>query len=248
MRLRFVNAFIYAGIAVLTASIIGYPLRMAWQAATRRYAYTPDLDAPWVWLALGVALAAVVASTAGRLLQGRRAGLIRYAALIGVLALAFASRRMANAPVRPTVEDALSHLVARVEIAADASFAREKLYPSNIDALTKQWPDELTDIGYFQRGAVLLRSRLSVVENTYGPVLAAPAHVRPGDVVFALSADRKRYWLTAFVLDRAGRIVPFADSAGRVIVASAFEGRPASRLDPLFPEYPNKMPVPGSPM
>jgi hypothetical protein len=242
MKLRIINAVLYTAMALFAASIIGAPLRLALRAITQRYSYTPDLEAPWVWVMLGLALVVAIASTAGRLVQGRRAGLIRYAMLIGVLAMSFAARKLVPAPSRPTVTDALSHLIARSELAADASFSREKRYPVDIDALTPQWADEIRDMGYFRRGGRLLRSRLFVVSETYGPVLVAPADARPGDVVFAVSSDRKRYWMTAFVLDRAGRLAPFTDSAGRAVVASAFDGRPASRLDPLFPEYPNKVP------
>jgi hypothetical protein len=214
----------------------------------KRYSYVPDLDAPYIWLALGLALVIAIATTAGRLLQGRRAGLIRYGMLIAVLAASFAARKLITVPERPTVYDALSHLVARTELAADAVFQREKHYPVEVQALTPQWPDELRSMGYYHRGGRPLRSRLFVVTETYGPVFVAPAEARPGDLVFAVSSDRRRYWLTAFVLDRSGRIVPFADAAGRAVVASAADGRPASRLDPLFPEYPNKIPHAGAPL
>jgi hypothetical protein len=162
-----------------------------------------------------------------------------------VLAGSFAARRSVTPPARPTVEDGLSHLVARAELAADAVFSRTKRYPDAPAALTPEWPPDLLDLGFYQRGALPFRSALHVLPDVYGPALVAPPQTHPGDVVFALTPDHRHYWLTAFVLNAFGRVVPLTDASGRAIVASAVDGHPASRLDPLFPEYPNKLPVPG---
>jgi hypothetical protein len=134
----------------------------------------------------------------------------------------------------------VAHLVARVELACDAAYDHDKSYTDDVSTLTAAWPDTLRDLGFFRRGAIALRSQLLVLHDTWGPALAPPAGARPGDVVLALSRDRKSYWITSFEIDRGGRIAPLVDQRGRAVVASAANGRAASRLDPLFPDYPNK--------
>jgi hypothetical protein len=240
MRLRLVTALVYALIAAAGIATIASQLQMSWSALTEPFSYLPDLTLPWMWLALGFALAAGVMDAVRRMASGTRVGLVRYVAILLGVAAAFTARKYVRPPGHPEVEDGVAHLVARVELAANESYDHEKRYSADIRGLTATWPDDLRDLGFFRRGAEPLRSRLHVVSDTWGPALAPPAGIRPGDVVLALSRDGQSYWITSFTLDRSGRIAPLVDARGRAIVASAANGRAASRLDPLFPEYPHK--------
>lgn len=240
MRLRLVTGLIYALLAFLGVATIGARVRLSLAALLHRYSYLPDLSLPWVWICLAAVLALVLADALRRLLAGRRVGLGRYASILLLLGLCFLARKLLITPARPTIDDGAAHLVARVELAADAVYNETKLYTDDVERLTQQWPAELLNLGFYRRGGVPLRSRLTVVHDGAGPELVAPAQVRPGDVVLVLSRDRKSYWITCFRLDRSGRVTPVSDERGRVIVATASNGHVASRLDPLFPEYPHK--------
>ncbi len=240
MALRLLTGLIYALLAFLGVATIGSQLRLSLAAAIHRYSYVPDLSFPWVWIGLACALALVLADALRRLFAARRAGMARYALILLLLGFCFLARKVLITPLRPTIDDGAAHLVARVELAADAVYSQTKEYTDDAERLTEQWPPELRSLGFFRRGGLLLRSRLTIVHDGYGPQLVAPPDVRPGDVVLVLSGDRKSYWITCFRLDRNGRITPVIDERGRVVVATAANGRPASRLDPLFPEYPHK--------
>jgi hypothetical protein len=175
-------------------------------------------------------------------------GLARYVALLLAAALALAARRALPTPRRPPVADAQLHLLARLEAAADQAFGRSQQYPTDAAPLEASLPDELRRLGFFARGARPLESAVVVVGGVDGPVLRPPGEVRPGDLVFATDPARRRYWITAFVLDRRGRAAPAVDEAGRVRVAAGADGRASSRLDPLFPEYPRTLqPTPRAP-
>jgi hypothetical protein len=240
VRLRLVTGLIYALLAFLGVATIGTEVRLALAALIHRYSYLPDLTHPWVWVGLAAALALALADALRRLLAGSRVGMARYAAILLILGFCFLARKVLVTPSRPTINDGVAHLVARVEVAADAVYNASKEYTDDTERLTEQWPPELRSLGFFGRGGLPLRSRLSVLHDGAGPELVAPPEVRPGDVVLVLSRDRKSYWITCFRLDRAGRVAPVTDERGRVVVATAANGRPASRLDPLFPEYPHK--------
>ena len=136
------------------------------------------------------------------------------------------------------MQAALAHLVARVEAAADQAWADERRYPLDAAVLSRDIPPVLRDLGFRRRGARALLSRVTVVPQATGPVYVPPEELRPGDVVFAVDGGRAAYWITGFRLER-GRLRPFTTD-GRVVVAAGRQGRPASRLDPLFPEYPRK--------
>lgn len=241
MVLRIVTLLVYAFVAAMAVAAIGPSTRLSWRALIQPYAYAPDLTLPWVWLALTLAVAVAIAATARRMLAGRRVGLRRYVAVLVVGAVALSVRRYVVVPSRPTVEDGVAHLVARVEVACDDAYAQKKEYPDDVPTLTARWPAELRELGFYRRGALPLTSRLLVVPNTWGPALRPPPGAHPGDVVLTLSQDRRSYWISAFSLDRLNRLVPLTDERGRAIVASATNGRAASRLDPLFPEYPSRI-------
>jgi hypothetical protein len=241
MRLRIITLLVYATLAAVAVGTIAPMTRLAFLAASRRFSYAPDLTVPWVWLALTLAVAITIYTAATRIASGRKVGLGRYGAILIAGAVAITVRRYVPVPSRPTVEDGIAHLVARAEMASDDSYDRDKQYTDDVAALTAQWPAELRELGFYKRGAVALRTRLLVLHDTWGPALSAPPGTQPGDVVLSLSRDRRSYWISAFTLDAAERLAPLTDERGRAIVASAANGRVASRLDPLFPEYPHRI-------
>ncbi len=246
-RLRLLNALVYAGLALFAIASVAAPLLSAVRVITRPYSYAPNLTLPWFWVALAAFVCAAIFDGSRRIAAGQRAGLPRYVAILLAVGLALSAGRMLQPPRRPIVEEALAHLVARAELAASAAYSRDKHYPDSPAPLLDQWLPELRALGYYQRWARPLRSELIIAPNATGPVFIAPAGTQPGDVVLALSADRQHYWLTAFVLDKMGRVALLLDHGGRALVASASEGHVASRLDPLFPEYPNKLSPPTRP-
>lgn len=242
--LRVINALTYGFFAALGAALLARPLLASVRALVSRFSYVPDLILPWLWMGFAVALFLTVADVARRLLARRRVGMLRYATLLVVVGLIGAARKSAAAPARPTVDDALAHIVARVEGAADAYWARHDRYPSEPEVLEKDLPELVRDLGFRQRGARALQGQVRVVPDASGPVFIAPDDVRPGDTVFAVSADARTYWITAFALSATGRPTPHTGRGGRVLVASGRNGHASSRLDPLFPDYPSKSPGP----
>lgn len=245
MKLRILNALLYFALTVIALSTIAAPLRAALGALVSRYSYAPDLRAPALWIGLAAVLLALVADIGRRLASGRRAGLPRYAALLVLTAAAIGAVKALPPPARVPVSEALGHLLARTELAADRAFAQDHRYPVDPAVLAADFPDFVRAQGFHARGARSLESRLHVVEGAFEPVFRAGDEIRPGDLVFAVDSSRTRYWLTAFTLDRKGAVVPYSDGRGRILVATGADGRPASRLDPLFPEYPTKsVPLP----
>jgi len=240
MRLRVLTAVVYVVLAFLAVATIAPETRLALAALVYRFSYLPDLTLPGLWLGLALGVTIVIADAARRMAAARKVGLGRYAVILLLTGIAFGARRNVTTPARPSVQDGVAHLVARVELAMDTAYDRDKQYTDDVAALTHAWPDELRDLGYYRRGAWLLRSHLVVVHDAAGPALAPTDETAPGDVVVALSDNHKSYWITSFGLDHAGRVVPLVDERARAIVASATNGRVASRLDPLFPEYPHK--------
>lgn len=240
MRLRLITTLVYAALAFVGVATIAQNVRFALVAVVNPYSYEPDLVWPWLWLAIVAGLGFAFADAVRRIAAQSRVGMARYASILLLLGIAFLARKNVTAPARPTIDDGAAHLVARVEVAEDAAYDETHTYTDDKARATQQWPPELRDLGFFRRGGLLLRSRLFVEQDGSGPALAPPDDVRPGDVVLVLSSDRQSYWITVFRLDMGGRITPVVDERGRALVASAEKGHPASRLDPLFPEYPNK--------
>lgn len=243
MRLRLLNALFYGTLAVVGAAALAPRLVPAARALVRRWTYAPELVLPGLWLALGGLLAVTLLLCARQLLAGRPVGLARYVALLLAVALALAARNGVTPPRRPVVGDALLHLLARVEATADRRHAGTARYPDEPAVLEAGLPDELRTLGYWRRGALPLESEVKVVVDADGPVLSPPPDLRPGDLVFAVDAARRRYWITAFVLDRRGRLALSVDASGRARFAAGADGRASSRLDPLFPEYPRPLPL-----
>lgn len=238
--LRALNALLYAAAAVAGATALAPPLLEATRAVVRPFAYAPDLNGPWVWFVLAGALLAALTVVARRIAAGERVGLLRYGILLGVAGACIAARRGVPIPLRATVADGLGQLIARVEHNANAAFERDRVYPLSTEVLEAEVPEYVRDLGYRSRGARALLSTVHVVQGASGPVLRAPEGIRPGDAVFAVDDARQRCWITAFRLDRTGRISPILDNGGRAVVATGVQGRPSSRLDPLFPDYPHQ--------
>lgn len=239
MRLRLVNALVYAALAVFASATLAPRFRDAFAALVLPYAHASTLRLPGLWLVLAFVLAGLVALAARRLLLGESPGRRLYVALLLGVATSVAATRLVPNARRPDPREALDHLLARTEGAADAAFAREGRYPADAGLLTADWPPLLRETGFRARPGVLLESRLHVVPGATGPVLRATDAVRPGDLVFALSADARRYWLSAFVLDPVGR-VKVLSSGGRTLVVAGADGKPSIHTDPLFPEYPHR--------
>lgn len=245
--LRAVNAVVYAVFAALGAALVAPPLFASVEALVRPYSYVPQLVAPWLWLSLAAALFLSLADVARRVFARKRVGMLRYIALLAVVGLIAAARKGLTAPARPSVADALPHIMARVERALDAAYARDRTYPTDAALLTREVPPMVRDLGYRRRGARPLIGRLVVVTDASGPVFVPPDGVHPGDTVLALSSDRRAYWLTAFDLGATGRPAPHTAGGGRIVVANGRDGHASSRQDPLFPNYPRKSP-PRSPL
>ena len=183
----------------------------------------------------------------GRLAQGGKAGLLRYGLLLLIVVTSLAARRSVTAPPRPTIEDDFTPRGAR-ELAADAVYSKTKHYPDDPGGLTPQWPADVLDLGFCRRGALPFRTEMRVLTNVYGPALVAPPQTHPGDVVFSLSPDRRHYWLTAFVVEsrRPAGTPHGLYRAGDCRVRCRWP--PRKPYDPMFPEYPNKLPTRGPPM
>lgn len=243
MRLRILNSLVYAFIAVVALAVIARPLRDAFVAITAPWSYAPGLVWPWLWPALAAGIALTVASIATRLASRHPVGIVRYGLLLALAAISGAARRGAPAPTLPSPGEAVSHLLARVEAAANEGYVRDGVYPVDASVLEATWPERLREMGYRGRGAVPLRSRVHVRTGALDPVFRPPPGTRPGDIVYAVDELRGRYWVTAFVLDRTGRLVAATGSGKKTLMGAGREGRPANRLDPLFPEYPNKAPM-----
>lgn len=246
MKLRVINSLVYLSAAVLGIAVIARPLELSIRALTQQWSHTPGLVWPWLWPALALGILLVVASAASRLASDVPAGMLRYGILLALTVLAIGARRGAPTPSHPAPEEAVAHLLARVEASANEAYAREGVYPAASEVLESTWPARLRNMGYRTRGAQPLRSRVLVRHDALEPALRPPPGVRPGDIVYAVDAPRRRYWITAFVLDENGRVVVSTGPGGKALLGSGREGRPASRLDPLFPEYPNKAPMGGS--
>lgn len=240
MKLRIINSVFYALVAVLGIAIIAGQLYASLVALSKPWSYAPRLVWPWLWPALAFGIAGCVAFGASRLSAGRKLGLAPYALLLGLTALSASARRAAPIPQRPHPDEAVVHLLARAEIAANEFYAQNAAYPLDVSQLTQSWPAHLQDMGYRQRGALRLKSRLWLHENAIDAAYRPLPQVRPGDLVYAVDSARRRYWLTAFVLDPSGRLVAATTTGKRMLLGSGRDGRPASRNDPLFPEYPNK--------
>lgn len=240
--LRVFNAIVYAVFAALGAALVAPPLFASIEALVRPYSYVPRLVAPWLWLSLAAALFLALADVARRVFARRRVGMLRYAVLLALVGLIGAARKGITPPPRPSVADALPHIMARVERALDAAYARDRQYPTDVALLTRDVPAMVRDLGYRRRGARPLTGRLVVVTDASGPIFAPPEGVHPGDTVLALSTDRRAYWLTAFDLGVSGRPAPHTAGGGRVVVANGRDGHASSRQDPLFPNYPRKSP------
>lgn len=240
--LRVFNALVYAVFAALGAALVAPPLLASVEALVKPYSHVPQLVAPWLWLALAAALFLSLADVARRVFARRRVGMLRYIALLALVGLIGAARKGLTAPPRPTVADALPHLMARVERALDVAYARDRQYPTDAALLTRDVPPVVRDLGYRRRGARPLKSRLIVVTDASGPIFVPPEGTHPGDTVLALSKDRRAYWLTAFDLGVTGRASPHTAGSGRVVVANGRDGHASSRQDPLFPNYPRKSP------
>lgn len=242
MVVRVLNAGVYGGLAVLATSALAGPLVPAVKALGRPFSHAPQLAAPWLWPLLAFAVAFGVADGIRRLASGRPLGLWRYGALLALVGVSLAAVRFVRPEPRPVALDGISHLIARVEATASEGWARDRRYPAEAQRYEAALPARLRDLGFRRRGGVLLHSRVHVLTGS-GPALRPTDGVRPGDVVVVLDQDRRRYWITGFQLDRRGRMTPVGDRRGRALIAAAVEGRPGSRLDPLFPEYPNRLPV-----
>lgn len=238
--MRVFNALVYALFAALGAALLAPPLFGSVHALVHRYSYLPDLTLPWLWLVFAAALFFALTGVTRRVLARQRVGIFRYAVLLALVGLIGAARKGVSAPARPSVDDALANTVARVENTAVREWERNGRYPSDASVLEKDLPDIVRDLGFRQRGAFALRSRVVVVAGAQGPVFIAPDDVHPGDTVFAVSADAQAYWITAFELGATDRPAPHTGRGGRVLVASGRSGRASSRQDPLFPNYPNK--------
>lgn len=249
VRLRVINALVYYAVAVGALALIAAPLRASFRTLVREWSYAPGLAWPWLWLSLAGGVLLLVLEITRRAVRGLPVGMWRYAALLLLTLGCLAARRSVPVPPRPALQDGMAQLLARVEAAADEAWARDRTYPEDPARLEGQWPHRLRDLGFRGRFGRAVHSRVVVVKDAYDPALRPPPGTRPGDVVFALDATRRRFWATAFVLDRHGRLTPASGAGGRALIAAAWEGRPASRRDPLFPEYPNRAggkPPPGA--
>jgi hypothetical protein len=243
MRWKLAAGLVYATFGAVGVGFIAAPVSAAMEAWVQPFAYVPTLAAPGLWPVLAGALVVLVADVTRRLFAGGRPGLVRYALLLALVAAAFTARRLVQAPRRPLVRDGLSGAIARVERAADLHFGRHGRYPTDSALLAAELPAALRDLGFFRRGARPLTTRVRVLEGAVEPMLAPDAETLPGDVVFALDQTGRRYWLTAFTLDPRGRLRVLTDEAGRALLAAGADGLPRSRLDPLFPDYPRKVPM-----
>lgn len=243
MVLRLINWVLYAALATFGLASISPHVIAAARALVRPFSYAPNLVWPWLWLLLAAGVTGLLADATRRMLRGSRVGLRRYASLLVLVGLCLGARRMLEPPARPSVTDALEHLVARVELEQDAAYARDKRYVTDAAQLQTVLPARLAEMGYFRRGLRRLHSQVHVVSPSAEPVLRAPDDVRPGDLVVALDSRARRYWITPYRLDARGRVAPLLDPRGRVVVASAADGRATSRLDPLFPDYPRRNPT-----
>lgn len=243
MKLRILNALVYLSIAVVALAVIARPLRDAMVAITATHSYAPGLVWPWLWPALAAGVTLTVGSIATRVTSKLPVGITRYLVLLALAALSGAARRGAPSPSLPSPGEAVSHLLARVEAAANEGYVRDGVYPVEAAVLEATWPERLRAMGYRSRGAVPLHSRVVVRTGALDPVFRPPPGTRPGDIVYAVDERRGRYWVTAFVLDRSGRLVAATGAGKRTLMGAGRDGRPASRLDPLFPEYPNKTPM-----
>lgn len=240
MALKLASGVVYVGLSAGALGLVGGPLRQALGAVWSPFAYAPDLEAPWLWIGFALAVCALVAGVVRRLADGRKAGMGRYVALVVAVAGAVTARRGLEPPPRMSIEDGLTHAIARAELAADAAFAKDKRYPATAEALAVELPGPVRTLGFWRRGARRLPTRIIVKPGALEPVLSAEGR-SPGDVVVAIDDGGTRYWITAFTLLRGGRVGPLVDRAGRVVMATGLGGRPRSRLDPAFPDYPNKL-------
>jgi hypothetical protein len=240
MGLRAVIGAVYVGLATLGLGLIGGPLGSAIQALGREHSYAPDLTLPWLWISLGAAVCAVVTDVVRRLASGARVGLPRYVTLVLAVAACLVARRALDAPRRATAADGLGYVMARVELAAGQAFSRDQRYPDQPAPLSPDLPATVAHLGFWRRPAVAAPTHVTVTQGALEPVLS-PAGRSPGEVVFAVDASRSRYWITSFTCDARGRVRPLTDAGGRVVVATGSGGRPRSRLDPGFPDYPRKL-------
>lgn len=240
MKLRIINSIFYASIAVLGIAIISGNIYASFLALTKPWSYAPKLAWPWLWLLLALGLSGTMAFGASRMAAGRKLGLLPYALLLALTVLAASARRAAPVPQRPHPEEAVMHLLARAEIAANELYSKDSGYPLDVSQIVQSWPAQLQDMGYRQRGARRLKSRIWLQEDAIDAAYRPLPQIRPGDLVYSVDSARRRYWLTAFVLDPSGRLVAATSAGKRVLLGVGREGRPAARNDPLFPEYPNK--------
>jgi hypothetical protein len=246
MKWKLASGIVYALFAIAGFAVIATPLRTSLGALIRPHSYAPGLVWPWFWPLLAAALLAAVADVMRRLMAGGRPGLPRYILLLALVATAFASTRLVRPPARATVRDGLSLALAHVEQAADRAYGDHGTYPERPEELARELPVTVRSLGFFARGGRALSTRVTVVGGASEPVLTPTPDTRPGDVVVALDAARKRYWITAWTLDARRRLRPLTDDAGRAIMAAGASGLPRSRLDPLFPDYPRKLARPPS--
>jgi hypothetical protein len=168
---------------------------------------------------------------------GARPRLPEHALFLALLSAAIAVRSFAGEPTPPADPSPalLSALRAAAE-AADAQYAARHSYALDEAALDAQL-STLPLPGFRYRGRSLpLRSR--VLAGASGPQLAAAASDLPGTILFAISPDSSRCWMTALTL-RAGTAAVFT-SEDRPIVLQARGGtHGAPGRDQLVPAYPS---------
>ena len=237
MSAKFASAIVYTAVGAGALALIARPLRRSLHAITAVRSCEPGLVWPWLWVGLGAAACLLVAGVVRGLAAGERAGLRRYAGLIGIALLCMAARRTLDGPPRPSPSEGLQRAAQFVQRAADAAHARDRRYPQNEAALGHDLPSALLDLGFRRRGAIAQATRIVVAPGA-GAASTDPTGREPGEIVLATDPGGHRCWITAFTLDGTGSVTPLIDDSGHPFVATSVDGLARDRADPAFPEYP----------
>lgn len=209
--MRVLRLAIYALLVFLTLLLAFPRLRVLFALLRGPYGWVEDPPHPFLWPV--VALVAVAYAGALILDLGwRRVRTPRWAhgALVGAFALAVLGAVYDPAPGRrtpQTISEAApwvqaEYVLDRAEEALRAYHKRHGRFPADREPITRTLVDEdgRPLLGTWRHRLLGRRPwRVEVFTNARGPVTRVPAGRGPGTLLYAVDAERGRYWLTAIV-------------------------------------------------